>query len=176
MLTITLVKINGDVFSSCRQEFFGIVKEALQQHFKISIDKLLKHLSQTGSDLTDDDIRSLTCTHVHTCTHTYLTYSSPSLLTLTVEICPYTCMYLTYSSCSILLSLPFHPHIPISLPSLSTHPHPLPSHPLTVEVCSLETTWCQEQSHVSMMKFWTLDNSPPLWRSRPPIAAVAPSS
>lgn len=69
LLTIILVKINGDFFSSCRREFFGIVKEALQQHFKISIDKLLKHLSQTGSDLTDDDIRSLTCTHMHTCTH-----------------------------------------------------------------------------------------------------------
>ena len=61
--------INGNVFSSRRQQFFGIVKEALQQHFKISIDKLLKHLSQTGSDLTDDDIRSHTCTHAHMHTH-----------------------------------------------------------------------------------------------------------
>ena len=35
------------------------MKEALQQHFKISVDKLLKHLTKTSSDLTDDDFRGL---------------------------------------------------------------------------------------------------------------------
>ena len=98
LLAIILVEINGDVFSSRRQQFFGIVKEALQQHFKISIDKLLKHLSQTGSDLTDDDIRSHTCTHAHVHTH------------------------------MVDIQFSLSPPIPISLLSLSTHPHPLPSH------------------------------------------------
>jgi len=51
-----------------REQFFGIVKESLQQHFKINIDKLLKHLTKSSS-LVDDDIRSqihLACTHTHT--------------------------------------------------------------------------------------------------------------
>ena len=80
-------EINGNVFSSRRQQFFGIVKEALQQHFKISIDKLLKHLSQTGSDLTDDDIRSHTCTHAHVHTHLVDIQFSlpPSLHTFTLS-------------------------------------------------------------------------------------------
>ena len=154
------------------------MKEALQQHFKISVDKLLKHLTKTSSDLTDDDIRSYTHTHTHTCMHTQShifdiqshTYS-PSLWRSV-----HTCVF-DIQSPSLLLSLPLPPHTPISLSSLSTPPPPSPlTHALTVEVCSLETTWSQERSHVSTMKFWTLHNSPPPWRSRPPIAAVALNS
>lgn len=39
-----------------REKFFDIVKEMLQQYFKMSIDKLLNHLSTSGS-LVDDNIR-----------------------------------------------------------------------------------------------------------------------
>lgn len=39
-----------------REKFFSIVKEMLQQYFKVSIDKLLSHLTTTGS-LVDDNIR-----------------------------------------------------------------------------------------------------------------------
>lgn len=41
-----------------RQQFFEVVKEMLQNHFKVSIDKLLKHLA-SGPSLKDDDIRGL---------------------------------------------------------------------------------------------------------------------
>ena len=41
-----------------RQQFFEIVKETLQNHFKVSVDKLLKHLA-SGPSLKDDDIRGL---------------------------------------------------------------------------------------------------------------------
>lgn len=40
----------------CRQQFFEIVKNTLQEHFKLSVDKLLKHL-MTSSSMKDDDIR-----------------------------------------------------------------------------------------------------------------------
>lgn len=39
-----------------RLKFFSIVKEMLNQYFKINIDKLLGHLATSGS-LKDDDIR-----------------------------------------------------------------------------------------------------------------------
>ena len=41
---------------SDRGQFFEIVKETLNQNFKVGIDKLLKHLTMSGS-LRDDDIR-----------------------------------------------------------------------------------------------------------------------
>ena len=41
-----------------RVQFFGIVKETLNETFKMNIDKLLSHLSPTGN-LEDDNIRSL---------------------------------------------------------------------------------------------------------------------
>lgn len=41
-----------------RLQFFEIVKETLQNIFKVNIDKLLKHLA-TGPSVKDDDIRSL---------------------------------------------------------------------------------------------------------------------
>ena len=41
-----------------RLQFFEIVKDTLQEQFKVNIDKLLKHLT-SGSSLKDDDIRSL---------------------------------------------------------------------------------------------------------------------
>lgn len=39
-----------------RLQFFDIVKETLNKHFKVNIDKLLSHLATSGS-LKDDDIR-----------------------------------------------------------------------------------------------------------------------
>lgn len=39
-----------------RLQFFGIVKEMLNQYFKVNIDKLLVHLAASGG-LRDDDIR-----------------------------------------------------------------------------------------------------------------------
>ena len=41
-----------------RLNFFDIMKETLQQYFKISVDSLLGHLSTTGN-FVDDDIRLL---------------------------------------------------------------------------------------------------------------------
>lgn len=41
-----------------RLQFFEIVKEMLQQYFKMSIDKLLSGLATSGK-LVDDDIRSI---------------------------------------------------------------------------------------------------------------------
>lgn len=38
--------------------FFGMVKEATQNHFKQNIDKVLSHLSQSGK-VEDENIRSL---------------------------------------------------------------------------------------------------------------------
>ena len=38
--------------------FFNLLNEILQNHFKTSFDKLLRHLA-TGPKLKDDDIRSL---------------------------------------------------------------------------------------------------------------------
>ncbi len=39
-----------------REQFFAIVKDTLQETFKVGADKLLQHLTTSGS-LTDDDIR-----------------------------------------------------------------------------------------------------------------------
>ena len=50
----------------CREQFFEIVKDSLQQHFKINIDKLLKHLTKS-SGLIDDDIRSQIYLTTHIC-------------------------------------------------------------------------------------------------------------
>ena len=41
-----------------RLQFFEIVKETLHGHFKVNVDKLLKHLA-SGPSLVDDDIRNL---------------------------------------------------------------------------------------------------------------------
>ena len=67
-----------------REKFFNIVKEMLHQYFKISIDKLLSHLSTSGS-LVDDNIRLATQTNVydsyvadfyhHSVFHPYTMYS-----------------------------------------------------------------------------------------------------
>lgn len=41
-----------------REMFFNIVKEQCSNHFKTNIDKLLGHLSKSGS-VVDDNIRNL---------------------------------------------------------------------------------------------------------------------
>ena len=41
-----------------REMFFKLLNEILQNHFKTSFDKLLRHLA-TGPKVKDDDIRSL---------------------------------------------------------------------------------------------------------------------
>jgi len=41
-----------------REKFFGIVKEQCQSHFKVNIDKVLGHLSRSGT-VVDDNVRSL---------------------------------------------------------------------------------------------------------------------
>ena len=41
-----------------RLQFFEIVKETLHNHFKVNIDKLLKHLA-SGPSVKDDDVRGL---------------------------------------------------------------------------------------------------------------------
>ena len=64
---IMYMYINGIVFSvqcilipvSNRQQFFDIVSKETQDHFKISLDKLLKHLIISDSALIDDNVRSL---------------------------------------------------------------------------------------------------------------------
>lgn len=45
-------------FFCYRKTFFGLVKEACQNHFKQNIDKVLSHLSQSGK-IEDENIRSL---------------------------------------------------------------------------------------------------------------------
>lgn len=42
-----------------RHKFFDIVKETAQQCFKVTLDKLFKHLVPMGGSLTDDHIRSV---------------------------------------------------------------------------------------------------------------------
>ena len=42
----------------CRETFFRIVKEQCQDHFKMNIDKVLGHLSRSGT-VVDDNVRSL---------------------------------------------------------------------------------------------------------------------
>ena len=41
-----------------REKFFSIVKNQCQDHFKVNIDKVLGHLSRSGSVI-DDNVRSL---------------------------------------------------------------------------------------------------------------------
>lgn len=41
-----------------RNTFFGVVKDACQNHFKQNIDKILSHLSPSGK-IKDENIRSL---------------------------------------------------------------------------------------------------------------------
>lgn len=41
-----------------REKFFSIVKEQCQSHFKVNIDKVLGHLSRSGTVI-DDNVRSL---------------------------------------------------------------------------------------------------------------------
>ena len=41
-----------------RETFFRIVKEQCQDHFKMNIDKVLGHLSRSGT-VVDDNVRSL---------------------------------------------------------------------------------------------------------------------
>ena len=43
---------------SFREMFFKLLNEIVQNHFKTSFDKLLRHLA-TGPKVKDDDIRSL---------------------------------------------------------------------------------------------------------------------
>lgn len=45
-------------YSSIREMFFSLLNDILQNHFKTSFDKLLRHLA-TGPKVKDDDIRSL---------------------------------------------------------------------------------------------------------------------
>ena len=46
------------ILLSVREMFFKLLNEILQNHFKTSFDKLLRHLA-TGPKVIDDDIRSL---------------------------------------------------------------------------------------------------------------------
>lgn len=46
------------IYSSFRETFFQIVKEQCSNHFKANIDKILGHLSKSGS-VVDDNVRSL---------------------------------------------------------------------------------------------------------------------
>ena len=45
-------------FLFCRETFFSIVKEQCQTSFKVHIDKVLGHLSRSGT-VVDDNVRSL---------------------------------------------------------------------------------------------------------------------
>lgn len=42
----------------CREMFFSIIKEQCSNHFKVNIDKILGHLSRSGT-VVDDNIRGL---------------------------------------------------------------------------------------------------------------------
>ena len=42
-----------------RESFYQIVKETAQKDFKVNLDNLLKHLSSSGGQVCDDDIRNL---------------------------------------------------------------------------------------------------------------------
>lgn len=46
------------IYFSFRETFFQIVKEQCSNHFKANIDKILGHLSKSGS-VVDDNVRSL---------------------------------------------------------------------------------------------------------------------
>ena len=51
-------KINNVFLLFVREMFFNLLNDIVQNHFKTSFDKLLRHLA-TGPKIKDDDIRSL---------------------------------------------------------------------------------------------------------------------
>ena len=55
-MSIPRVQQTRSYFS--REKFFGIVKEVTQNSYKLSIDKVLGHLSMSGK-IVDDHVRSL---------------------------------------------------------------------------------------------------------------------